>query len=119
MHPYTVKNYLWVAIVIMFIVIACLSGCSSAPKVQAQKPQYCHTSQSILVQNGEKVDSATLVECTDDQIQRVAERRIGLSPFCGEFTYWTQQGNSNVQRKGISCQKPDGSWEIVNTAGRY
>lgn len=119
MHPYTVKNYLWAAILAMMFVIFLLSGCSSAPKVQAQKPQYCHTSQTIITEDGERVSSQTRLDCTDDQIQRVAERRIGLSPYCGEFTYWTQQGNANVQRKGISCQKPDGSWEIINTASRY
>jgi hypothetical protein len=94
-----------------------LTGCSST-KVAAQKPQYCHTSQTILVQNGEKVDSATLLECTDDQIKRLTASRAGLSASCGEFTYWMQIGGRNVQRKGISCQKLDGTWEVVNT-GRH
>ena len=117
MHPYTVKNYLWTAIIFMLIVIACLSGCSSTPKVQAQKPQYCHTEQTIQTKNGEKVTSTTTVECTDDQIKRLTAKRMGLAPNCGEFTYWMQIGGKNVQRTGISCQKLDGSWEIVNTPG--
>lgn len=92
-----------------------LVGCSSSPKIVAQKPQYCHTSQEILIKNGEKVDSATLVECTDDQIKRMPAVRLGMANNCGEFTYWTRLGNRNVERKGISCQKMDGSWEIINT----
>ncbi len=96
--------------------VALITGCSSAPKVQAQKPQYCHTSQEILIRNGEKVDSATLVECTDDQIKRMPAVRLGMANNCGEFTYWTRIGNRNVERKGISCQKLDGSWEIINTS---
>lgn len=116
MRPYTAKNFLWALMVIVCIIVL-LSGCSSAPKVQAQKPQYCHTSQTILLKNGEKVDSATLVECTDDQIKRLAESRLGMARNCGEFTYRMMIGNTNVQRKGISCQKPDGSWEIINTSG--
>lgn len=116
MQPFTVKNYLRVVILASSIIIM-LAGCSSAPKVQAQKPQYCHTSQTILLKNGEKVDSATLVECTDDQIKRLAENRLGMARNCGEFLYWMTIGNTNVQRKGVSCQKPDGSWEIVNTSG--
>ena len=28
-HPYTVKNWLWLVIICMAIVIACLSGCST------------------------------------------------------------------------------------------
>jgi hypothetical protein len=94
-----------------------LAGCSSSPKVVAEKPQYCHTSQTIKTQNGQRIDSQTLVECTDDQIKRIAQKRLGSSPTCGEFTYWMQIGGNNVQRKGISCQKPDGSWEVINTTG--
>jgi len=95
-----------------------LVGCSSAPKVFSQKPQYCHTSQDITVRNGEKVDSLTMVKCDDDQLNRVTERRMGLAVNCGEFTYWTKIGGRDVQRKGISCQKSDGSWEVINTVGR-
>jgi hypothetical protein len=99
------------------LALATLVGCSSTPKVTAQKPQYCHTNQSIQVQNGETVNSVTLVECTDDQIKKLFQVRSGMAPNCGEFTYWMKLGGKDVQRKGISCQKPDGSWEIVNTAG--
>jgi len=106
-----------IAVVPTFLlaVTLALTGCSSSPKVTANKPQYCHTSQSILVQNGEKVNSATLVECTDDQLKRVAVSRAGMAANCGEFTYWMQIGGRDVQRKGISCQKLDGSWEVINT----
>ena len=93
-----------------------LTGCSSTPKVQAQKPQYCHTSQTVAVRNGETVDSITVLECTDDQIKKLFQVKSGMAPNCGEFTYWMRLGGHDVQRKGVSCQKPDGSWEIVNTA---
>ena len=116
MHPYTVKNWLWAVILVLFVVVS-LAGCSSAPKIQAQKPQYCYTSQTIQSRNGEKVDSTTTVECSDDQVKRLATNRIGLSPNCGEFSYWMKIGGNDVQRKGVSCQKLDGSWEIVNLAG--
>jgi hypothetical protein len=105
-------------IVLSVMAISVVTGCSSAPKVSSDKPQYCHTSQDIVIRNGERVDSVTLVRCDDDQINRITERRLGLSSHCGEFTYWTKIGGKDVQRKGISCQKPDGSWEIINTVGR-
>ena len=95
-----------------------VTGCasvSSEPKVVDHRPQYCHTSQEILLSDGQKVKSHTQVSCTDDQIKRVTTKRLGISPHCGEFTYWMQLGGRNVQKKGISCQKPDGSWEVVNT----
>lgn len=103
----------YIAVITFFTVMA--SGCSSTPRVEAQKPQYCYTSQNILLKNGEKVESATMVECTDDQIKRLTANRMGMASNCGEFSYWMRLGGQDVQRKGISCQKPDGSWEIVNT----
>jgi len=93
------------------------AGCSSSPKIVAEKPQYCYTHQTIETENREQVNSRVRVECTDDQIERLTSKRLGMAPNCGEFSYWMQIGGRNVQRKGISCQKPDGSWEIVNTVG--
>ena len=97
--------------------VMAMSGCSSAPKAVAQKPQYCHTSQTIKTVNKETVNSETTLECTDDDIKRIATARLGMSANCGEFTYWMQIGGRDVQRKGVSCQKPDGSWEIVSAGG--
>jgi hypothetical protein len=92
-----------------------LVGCSSSPKIAANKPQYCYTSQTITTQNKETVDSKTVLDCTDDDVKRITTARLGMSTNCGEFTYWMQIGGRDVQRKGISCQKMDGGWEIVNT----
>ena len=114
MRSYTAKNYLWAVIVLMFLIIA-LTGCSSSPKVVAQKPQYCHTSQTIVNKDGERVTSTTTVECTDDQIKRLFEVRSGLAPNSGVYSYWMQIGGNDVKRKGVSCQKPDGTWEVINT----
>ncbi len=113
MDGYKAKNYLWAVIAGSFVIIA-LTGCSST-KVVAQKPQYCHTSQTIVNKDGERVTSTTTVECTDDQIKRLFEVRSGMAPNCGVYTYWMQVGGNDVQRKGVSCQKPDGTWEVINT----
>jgi surface antigen len=67
------------------------------------------------VRNGEKVDSITVLECTDDQIKRVSTARLGMSKNCGYFTGWMKKGGQDVQYRAISCQLPDGSWEVVNT----
>lgn len=93
--------------------IMALTGCSSTPKVVAQKPQYCYTSQTIKTTNREEVNSETTVECTDDQIKRVTANRLGLASNCGYYTGWMKKGNQDVQYKGISCQRPDGSWELI------
>ncbi len=116
MHPYTVKNYMWAAIIIVFLIIA-LTGCSST-KVVAQKPQYCYTSQTIVTENKERVSSRTQVECTDDQIKRLTVARVGIGSNCGYFNGWMKQGGRDVQYRAISCQLPDGSWEVVDTFGQ-
>ena len=52
MKQHRVKNYLWLLMILAAVSISLLSGCSSTAKVQAKKPQYCHTSQTIKTQNG-------------------------------------------------------------------
>lgn len=101
---------------LLLAIIMALTGCSSAPKAVERKPQYCYTSQTIVTKNKESVNSETRVECTDDQIKRVAVNRLGMAQNCGEFTYWMQIGGRDVQRKGISCQKTDGNWEVIHAS---
>lgn len=112
MHPYRVKEYMWVVIAVMFIVIA-LAGCSSTPKVQAQKPQYCYTSQTIKTQNGEKVNSETTVECTDDQFKRLTAVRMGMADHCGISDRTIQSGGKLVNIQVKSCAILDHNGNIV------
>jgi type IV pilus biogenesis protein CpaD/CtpE len=105
-------------LVVALVVLTVLSGCSSAPKVAANKPQYCYTNQTITMENRETVNSRTVLECTDDTVKRVTSARLGLSNNCGYFTSWMKKGGQNVQYRGISCQLPDGSWEIIDTGVR-
>lgn len=98
---------------LLLVAAVALTGCSSAQKVVAEKPQYCYTSQTIKSQNKETVSSETTVECTDDRAKQLSTVRMGMASNCGTFSYWMNLGGKNVQRQGISCQKLDGSWEIV------
>lgn len=117
MNAYKAKNIMWTGIILVGALVA-LSGCSSAPKVQAQKPQYCYTSQTINTQNGERVNSNTTLECTDDQVKRLVVARAGLGKNCGYFNGWMKKGGHDVQYRAISCQLPDGSWEVLDTNGQ-
>ncbi len=105
--------------VLLLIVIA-LTGCAG-PKVYPKQQQMCDLkSETVIVKgnNGQIISERTVqvMVCNDNQIQRLFNVQSGMAPNCGEFTYWMNMGGRNVQRKGVSCQKPDGSWEIVNTA---
>jgi hypothetical protein len=82
----------------------------------AQRPAYCTTSETIVT-DGETINSTSVIECTDDQVKKLTRHRLGFTPSCGNFTYWTRKGGYDVQRQGLTCQKPDGSWEIVHTNG--
>ena len=68
-----------------------------------------------LVRLMQYAGSKEVMVCNDNKIDRLFYSKSGMAPNCGEFSYWTKRGNYDVQRKGVSCQKPDGTWEIVNT----
>ena len=105
-------------LIIAVTTVALLAGCGSAPKTQAQKPQYCYTNQTIVTQNGDRVNSRTTVECSDDQVKRLTVARVGIGSNCGYFNGWMKKGVTDVQYRALSCQLPDGSWEIVDTHGQ-
>jgi hypothetical protein len=90
-----------------------LTGCGSAPKVQAQKPQYCHTNQTIKTQNGDRVESMTVVECTDDQFKRLTAVRMGMAGHCGIANRTVQSGDKLVNVQIKSCQILDHNGAVV------
>lgn len=97
-----------------------VTGCSSSPKVKAKSEQYCDLkTQTVSIRKDGKVVDEKSIEvmvCNDNRIQRLFQVQSGMAPNCGEFTYWMMIGGKNVQRKGVSCQRPDGNWEVVNTS---
>lgn len=116
-HSYRIKNYLWVAIVVMFIIIA-LSGCSSTP-VQTTKRQYCHTSQEIRKNGDNVISSETMVKCNDDPVEQIVVRKAGVASNCGEFTNRMMIRGQYREEKSIACQKFDGTWEVIPRTGLY
>jgi ABC-type sulfate transport system substrate-binding protein len=97
----------------LFACVMALTGCSSSPKVQAQKPQYCYTSQTIVAQNGERVESKTVVECTDDQFKRLTAVRMGMANHCGIANRTVQSGDKLVNVQIKSCQILDHNGNVV------
>jgi len=93
--------------------VLALTGCGSAPKMQAQKPQYCHTNQTIKTQNGDRVESMTVVECTDDQFKRLTAVRMGMAGQCGIANRTVQSGDKLVNVQIKSCQILDHNGAVV------
>jgi uncharacterized protein YcfL len=117
MHPYRVKENLWLAIAILFALIA-LVGCSSTPKGPAK--QYCYTSQEIRTKDRQTVSSETVVKCNDDPVEQIVIKKAGIAQNCGETTDWiTLPNGKEIKVRNLVCQKFDGRWEIIpEYAGR-
>lgn len=99
---------------LLIVAVALIAaGCSSQPKKIAS--QFCYTSQQVELSDGERVNSKTTVNCSDDPIDRVAIKRAGIAQNCGEFKYWVTLRGQPVERRSISCQRLDGTWEIMPT----
>ena len=96
---------------ILALVVVLLAGCSSAPKTPVS--QFCHTSKTIEVQDGENVSSKTIVKCSDDLVDRLVIAKTGIAQNCGEFKYYMTLKGQPVERRAYSCKKWDGTWEIV------
>jgi surface antigen len=53
------------------------------------------------------------VECTDDNIKRMKQTRMGISAKCKEYKYEMKFDGKMQERRGYACQKFNGDWEIV------
>lgn len=100
-------------ILITVVAATLVAGCSSSPKVVAQKPQYCYTSQTIVTENGEKVNSRTEVECTDDQFKRLTSVKMGLANNCGISYRTLNVGGKLVEYEIPSCQVLDRNGNVI------
>lgn len=99
--------------VIVALAAVALTACASGAKMQAQAPQYCHTSQTIKAQNGERVNSETVLECTDDQFKRLTAVRMGMAATCGISHRTVQSGGKLVNVQIKSCQILDHNGAVV------
>lgn len=97
--------------IVLVLGVVFLIGCSSAPKTQTA--QYCYTNQEIDVSDGNTVSSRTKVRCSDDGVERITIRNMGIAPQCGEYKYLMTIKGRVQERRGYACQKMDGTYEIM------
>jgi len=114
MNNYRTKNYLWV-VILSIAVIVLLSGCASnSKKITGLEPQYCYTNQEIDLENGKKVSSRTRVECTDDRTRQLFQARSGIARDCVEFSFPVNRRGQLVEERAYACQKFSGTYEVFN-----
>ena len=117
MHPYTVKNWMWLVIISLFIVVALLSGCSSTPYARKSE-QFCDLRSQTEVsydKDGRIINQRTkdVMVCSDNQIDKVAIKKAGIAEDCGEYIYYITLGGKMVEQRGIACKKFNGNWEVI------
>lgn len=98
--------------------VAVLSGCAATKETtlysDASHNQYCYTKQSITVVNGEKVNSVTNLDCSDNQLDKIVMNRAGMAESCVFFKNKFKLGGKYVHKAGIRCKDDNGDWHIVD-----
>ena len=92
------------------------TGCATQEPFNYQ-PQYCYTDQTITQEDGTTVSSKVVLECTDRPGQQIAIARAGIDKGCKEFWYTEVRNGKPFKTRGVQCEKPDGTWEILNIYG--
>jgi hypothetical protein len=122
MNSYKVKNYMWVVIIAMFLIIFALSGCSSAPR---RSEQFCDLKTETIVdkdKDGKVINESTRerMVCNDNKIDRISIKQAGVASNCGESTDWIRTpSGKDIQIKTLVCQKFNGRWEIIPNYSPY
>lgn len=102
------------ALVLLWVTV--LAGCASSGQQQTHShhlDEYCYTKERIEINNNETVNSNTVVECNDNVIDRIVVKQAGLAENCGISQFQQKIGGKIEYRQAITCQFPDGSWDII------
>jgi len=112
MNNYRAKNYLWIVIASLFVLIF-LVGCSSNPKVASVGHQYCFNNKKITVKDGQEVASESVTTCSDDVVGKLVDVKAGLAKNCGYANVFIQKGSDYVPRTVVVCKDADGDSNIL------
>jgi hypothetical protein len=117
MNTYRLKEGIWVAVLILGAVIV-LTGCSSTPKQSklVSADQYCHTSQTIVRENGNTVNSKTTLNCSDDPAEKYVPAKLGLAKDCVAVHIPMNRNGRVTQERIYACQKYDGTFSVIDSA---
>jgi uncharacterized lipoprotein len=100
-----------------------LAGCSSTQQVASYDHQYCHTDETIIVQNGTDVSSATKVQCTDKPRVEHVVKDIGVASDCRISRPLDTNRGDPKAGETLLCMFTDHrgnkTWRPVNAAFAY
>lgn len=98
-------------LIVAVSLVLSLAGCASAPPPKPVS-QFCFTTKDIVLENGQTVSSRVQIACSDDPTTRYLPAKVGLSPRCGWSKQYVKKGSGYVEHAFVSCQRPDGLWEV-------
>ena len=95
-----------------------LVGCSSTQLVQ-NDPPYCYTDETIIVENGQTVNSKTKLDCTDKPRVEHFVKDVGIAKTCRPYQQTVSIKGKYKNVQGFLCQFDDGSWQAVDGSYAY
>jgi surface antigen len=101
MHPYTVKNWLWVVIGLLSLFVAFAVNANTMCNFKEQTVITADEDRQVLSKH--RIDT-----CVDNTVPKV---KYGLAPNCGISGKY----DPNFPSEAISCQLDDGTWRQYNT----
>ena len=102
MHPYTVKNWLWVVIVLLFLLVSGLANANTM----------CNFKEQTLLTNDESQQIVSKHR-VDTCIDATPPVEYGIAPQCGV----PRNIDPRFPSETVACQLDDGSWRQHNIYG--
>jgi hypothetical protein len=97
------------------LILVLFTACSG--KTVDYKSPYCYTDQTIVLKDGADVSSETILECSDRPGKQAEIQRAGIDKACREFEYTEVRYGKRYLQRGVQCEYPDGSVEVLDLNG--
>lgn len=100
-------------LILSLLTASFLTGCASASKPEIAEEQYCYTDSTTQVENGETVNSSTLVQCSDNPLKRA--KLVGVDEK--NCRRWERRDIVNGREKhygGYICRDEQGNWRPLD-----
>ena len=107
----------------MLLLIATASMITACAGKQATlasaDPQYCYTVERIVIDNGQTVNSKTVLDCSDKPRVEHFVKDTGIAKTCRPYQQIVSIRGREKNVQGFLCQFADGSWQAVDGSYAY
>lgn len=100
--------------------VSLLTACSGKQvHLASSEPQYCYTDEKIQIENGQKVNSKTTLDCSDKPRVEHFVKDEGIAKNCRHYQQVVSIKGREKNVQGFLCQFADGSWQAVDGSYAY